>query len=155
MPAEERLRELGLTLPEDTKVPPGISIPFQWVRIHADRGFISGHGALSVDGSPAGPFGKVPSEVSLEDAQESTRLATLAMFASLKRELGSLDRVTAWLAAQGFVNADPGYAQTTAVINPFSELVVGVFGPDVGAHARTAIGVEALPLNFPVVIVPR
>lgn len=152
MPAEERLQALGLILPEDTKLPAGVAIPFGWVRTHGDRAFISGHGALSADGSPASPFGKVPSEVSLEAAQESARLATLAIFASIRRALGSLDRVTAWLAVQGFVNADAGYAQTTAVINPFSDLLLDVYGPDVGAHARTAIGVEALPLNLPVVI---
>lgn len=152
MGAEDRVRELGLTLPGPMKTPPGVSIPFQWIRVHRDRAFISGHGPLSADGSPAGPFGKVPSEVSLEEAQQSARLATLAIFAGLKRELGSLDRVTAWLTAQGFVNADGGYAQTTAVMNPFSELVVKVYGSDVGGHARTAIGVQALPLNLPVVI---
>jgi hypothetical protein len=56
--------------------------------------------------------------VSLEQAQESARLATLAMLASLRRSLGSLDRVRSWLMVSGFVNADPGYAQTTLVINP-------------------------------------
>ena len=152
MPADDRLRELGLTLPDAMRLPPGLSVPFQWVRVRGDRAYISGHGALSADGSPAGPFGKVPSEVPLEAAQESARLATLAIFASLKRELGSLDRVTAWLSVQGFVNADADYAQTTAVVNPFSELVVSVYGPELGAHARTAIGVAALPLNLPVVI---
>jgi enamine deaminase RidA (YjgF/YER057c/UK114 family) len=152
MPADDRLRELGLTLPDAMRLPPGLSVPFQWVRVRGDRAYISGHGALSADGSPAGPFGKVPSEVPLEAAQESARLATLAIFASLKRELGFLDRVTAWLSVQGFVNADAAYAQTTAVVNPFSELVVSVYGPEVGAHARTAIGVAALPLNLPVVI---
>jgi hypothetical protein len=134
------------------KLPPGVSIPFHWVRIHGHRAFISGHGALSADGSPAGPFGKVPSEVPLDAAEESARLAALAMFASLRQSLGSLDRVTAWLTVQGFVNADAGYPQTTAVLNPFSELVVRVYGPDIGAHARTAIGAQALPLNLPVVI---
>lgn len=152
MPADDRLRELGLTLPDAMKLPPGVSIPFQWVRTRGDRAYISGHGALSADGSPAGPFGKVPSEVPLEAAQDSARLATLAIFASVKRELGSLDRVTAWLTVQGYVNADAKFAQTTAVVNPFSELVARVYGPDIGAHARTAIGVEALPLNLPVVI---
>lgn len=152
MPADDRLRELGLTLPDAMKLPSGVSIPFQWVRTRGDRAYISGHGALSANGSPAGPFGKVPSEVPLEAAQDSARLATLAIFASLKRELGSLDRVTAWLTVQGYVNADARYAETTAVVNPFSELVVRVYGPDIGAHARTAIGVEALPLNLPVVI---
>jgi enamine deaminase RidA (YjgF/YER057c/UK114 family) len=134
------------------KLPPRVSIPFQWVRIHRDQAYVSGHGALAVDGSPAGPYGKVPSEVPLEAAQESARLATLAILSDLRRELGSLDRVNAWLSVQGFVNADAGYEQTTAVLNPSSDMILSVFGPEVGAHARTAIGVSALPLDLPVVI---
>jgi enamine deaminase RidA (YjgF/YER057c/UK114 family) len=63
----------------------------------------------------------------------------------------SLDAVRAWLTVDGYVNASAGYAQTTAVLNPFSELILDVFGAE-GAHARTAIGVQALPLNLPVVI---
>src|SRR5579862_3346487 len=54
MPADDRLRELGLTLPDAMRLPPGLSVPFQWVRVRGDRAYISGHGALSADGSPAG-----------------------------------------------------------------------------------------------------
>lgn len=85
---EQRLNELGLRLPPEPKVPPGISIPFKWVRIRGSRAFISGHGALSPDGVPQGPFGAVPSEVTLEQAQESARSALLSMLGSLKREVG-------------------------------------------------------------------
>jgi enamine deaminase RidA (YjgF/YER057c/UK114 family) len=94
----------------------------------------------------------VPSEVSVEDAQASARAAALAMLASLKHAIGDLDRVAAWLTVSGNVNADPGYAQTTLVVNPASELLIDLFGSDVGAHARTAIGVAALPLNLPVIL---
>ena len=52
----------------------------------------------------------------------------------------------------GFVNADPGYPQTTVVLNPFSDLVLDLFGDEVGSHARTAIGVAAVPLNLPVIV---
>jgi enamine deaminase RidA (YjgF/YER057c/UK114 family) len=61
-------------------------------------------------------------------------------------------RVTAWLMVNGFVNAEPGYPQTTAVMNPLSDLIVDLYGPEVGSHARTAIGVAAVPLNLPVVV---
>ena len=77
---DERLKELGLELPGEAKLPPGLTIPFQWVRARGTRAFVSGHGALAADGSPLGPFGKVPSEVSLEDAQASARSAVLAMW---------------------------------------------------------------------------
>jgi enamine deaminase RidA (YjgF/YER057c/UK114 family) len=149
---EERLKELGLDLPAEAKVPPGMTIPFQWVRVRGSRAFVSGHGALAADGSPLGPFGKVPSQVSLEDAQASARAATLAMLASLKRAVGELDKVTAWLMVYGNVNADPGYPQTTLVANPASELLVDLYGADAGAHARTAIGMAALPLDLPVIL---
>lgn len=149
---ERRLGDLGLMLPAETKLPPGVEIPFRWVRTSGDRAFVSGHGALTPDGSPAGPFGKVPNEVSLEEAQESARLTALAILANLRRELGDLDRVTNWLVVNGLVNAEPGYPQTTAVMNPFSQLILALYGPEAGAHARTAIGVAALPMNLPVII---
>jgi enamine deaminase RidA (YjgF/YER057c/UK114 family) len=149
---ESRLQTLGLTLPAPAALPSGLEIPFAWVRAHRDQAFVSGHGPLNSDGSPAGPFGKVPTEVTLEDAQQSALLATLAMLASLKIALGDLDRVTAWLTIDGHINAEPGYPHTTAVINPASELIVELYGPDAGRHARTAIGAPALPLNLPVVL---
>jgi enamine deaminase RidA (YjgF/YER057c/UK114 family) len=152
MDVERRLVELGLTLPAPVALPPEVEIPFAWVRVCGDRAFVSGHGALAANGSPAGPFGKVPSEVTLEEAQSSARLATLAILASLKATLGDLDRVTAWLMVNGYVNAEPGYPQTTAVMNPFSELIIDLYGTDTGSHARTAIGVATVPPNLPVVI---
>jgi enamine deaminase RidA (YjgF/YER057c/UK114 family) len=149
---ENRLDELGLTLPSSPKLPPGVTVSFEWVRVRGKRAFVSGHGPLAPDGTPTGPFGKVPSEVPLETAQESARLTALAVIAGLKSAIGNLDRIAGWTTVSGFVNADPGYAQTTLVLNPFSDLILDVFGPDIGAHARTAIGVAALPLNLPLVV---
>jgi enamine deaminase RidA (YjgF/YER057c/UK114 family) len=149
---ENRLDELGLTLPPGPKLPPGVTISFEWIRIRGQRAFVSGHGPLAPDGTPTGPFGKVPSEVPLEAAQESARLTALAVIAGLKRAIRDLDRIAGWATVNGFVNTDPGYAQTTLVLNPFSDLILDVFGPDIGAHARTAIGVAALPLNLPLVV---
>lgn len=149
---EHRLDDLGLTLPSSPKLPPGMTIPFEWVRIRGNRAFLSGHGPLAPDGTPTGPFGKVPSEVPLEAAQQSARLTALAVIAGLKSAIGDLDRIAGWATVNGFVNADAGYGQTTLVLNPFSDLILDVFGPDIGAHARTAIGVAALPLNLPLVV---
>ena len=146
--AEARLSELELVLPPEPKSPPGVPIPFEWVRVVGLRCLVSGHGALNTAGAPTGPFGRVPSEVSLEDAQASAHAATLASLAALRRTIGSLDRVAAWLMINGYVNADEGYSQTTAVLNPVSNLILDVFGPDIGSHARTAIGVRALPLTY-------
>ena len=149
---EQRLAERGLVLPPEPKVPPEVTVPFRWARVRGQRVFLSGHGALSADGTPAGPFGPVPSQVSLDQAQTSARSALLALLASLKRAIGDLDNVAAWLTVNGFVNADPGYAQTTLVMNPVSELLLELYGPDSGGHARIAPGVAALPFNLPVIM---
>ncbi len=139
-------------LPAAAIFPTGVEIPFAWARVRGNRAFIAGHGALRLDGSPSGPFGKVPSDVSLEDAQHSAELAVLAVLSSVKAALGDLDRVAAWLVVNGHINAEPGYAGTTSVINPASKLLLDLYGADAGTHARTAIGAAALPLNLPVVI---
>lgn len=103
---DTRLNELGLTLPASPKLPPGVTISFEWVRVRGHRAFVSGHGPLEPDGTPAGPFGKVPSEVPLEAAQESARLTALAVLAGLKQVIGDLDRIVGWRMVNGFVNAD-------------------------------------------------
>lgn len=151
MKVERRLVELGLALRPDPVLPPEVSIPFQWVRLLGDRCVISGHGALGLDGLPEGPTGRVPDQVSPEAAQRSAVAAMLAILGAVQRTIGDLDRIVGWATVNGFVQAEPGYAYTTAVLNPVSELLHQVFG-DAGRHARTAIGVVALPLNLPVVI---
>jgi YjgF/chorismate_mutase-like, putative endoribonuclease len=147
MKIEQRLTELGLQLPPATAVPPGFKFSFAWVRLAGGRAFVSGHAALASDGKPIGPFGKVPSEVSMEAAQQSARATALAVLGSLQRALGDLDRVAAWLMVYGMVNADPGYPQTTNVINGFSDLILELYGPEAGEHARMAVGMATLPLN--------
>jgi enamine deaminase RidA (YjgF/YER057c/UK114 family) len=73
------------------------------------------------------------------------------MFASLKQELGDLDRVQGWIKALGLVNCAPGFNATPAVINGFSDLIVELWG-DAGRHARSAIGAAELPFDMPVEI---
>jgi hypothetical protein len=87
----------------------GVALPFPWVRVRGNRGYISGHAAQNPDGSLAGPLGKVGLAVSLEQAQLSARLTALAILGTLKRELGDLDRVSAWLRVFGMVNSAPGF----------------------------------------------
>lgn len=147
---EARLAALGLTLPEPLTLPPGVELTFPWVRVHNKRAYVSGHGPQNDDGSLAGPFGKVGGEVSLEDGQQAARLAALAMIASLKRELGELDRVSAWLRIFGMVSSAPDFKQQPLVINGCTDLIVEVFGPDRGSHARSAVGMAALPFGLPV-----
>lgn len=76
----------------------------------------------------------------------------MGAIASLKRAIGSLDRVAAWLRVDGFVLTAPGFDRTTDVINAASRLIISAFGDEIGRHARTAMGVAATPLSCPVVI---
>ncbi|HEX9077608.1 MAG TPA: RidA family protein [Anaerolineae bacterium] len=149
---EARLQAKGLVLPEATKPPPGVKLPFAWVRVRGNRAMVSGHAAVNPDGSLAGPFGKVGAEVTPEQAYDSARLAALAVLGTLKRELGDLDRVTAWLRVFGMVNAAPGFTQLPQVINGFSDLIIELYGPEAGTHARSAVGMAELPFGFPVEI---
>jgi enamine deaminase RidA (YjgF/YER057c/UK114 family) len=152
MQIEAKLQALGLVLPAAPKAPAGIKISFAWTRRHGNRIYVSGHSAQAPDGSFTGPFGKVPTEVTLEAAQAAARSTALSILASLKRELEDLDRVAAWLMVYGMVNAEPGYAQTTNAINGFSDLIVELYGPQIGQHARIAVGMATLPLNNAVTI---
>jgi enamine deaminase RidA (YjgF/YER057c/UK114 family) len=151
MRIEARLAELGLVLPEPLQAPRDVRLPFRNVRVHGQRAFIAGHGPLNADGTLAGPFGKVPTEVSPEQAYQSARLVGLAILGSLKRELGDLDRVTAWLRVFGMVNSTPDFAAQPGVINGFSDLLLDLYGV-AGEHARSAVGLAALPFNIPVEI---
>jgi len=152
MEVEAKLDELGLVLPEPTKTPPGLLLPFSWVRVRGNRAYVSGHVAINPDGSVAELFGKVGDEVSEEEAYEAARLAALAILASLKRELGDLDRVVAWLRVFGMVNSFPGFTGQPNVINGCSDLILRLYGPEAGDHARSAVGMAELPLGVPVEI---
>lgn len=149
---EDRLRTLGLVLPEPLQVPPGVTLPFSMVRVVGSRALISGHGPTNADGSLAHPLGKVGAEVSVEQAYAAARLTGLAILGSLKRELGSLERIAGWSRVFGMVNSAPGFNRQPAVINGFSELILSVFGAKVGAHARSAVGMAELPFSIPVEI---
>jgi enamine deaminase RidA (YjgF/YER057c/UK114 family) len=151
---EEKLKALNLSLPEPIKSSPDMKMPPSWIRVRGNRAFISGHGPQNPDGSIAGPLGKVGNnnDVTLEQAYQAARFTTLSILGTLKRELGDLDRVTAWLMVSGFVNVAPGFTQTTAVINGCSELILELYGPEVGQHARTAMGVATTPFGLPVII---
>ncbi|MEO8971444.1 MAG: RidA family protein [Ktedonobacteraceae bacterium] len=152
MQIEAKLEARGLVLPAPVKTPAGVRLPFAPVRIHGNRAYISGHGPQNPDGSLAQPLGKVGAEVSLEEGYNAARLTALSILASLKRQLGDLDRVTAWLRVFGMVNSAPGFTQQPAVINGFSDLILELYGAEVGQHARSAVGMTELPFRLPVEI---
>ncbi len=149
---EARLKELGLVLPPQVIVPAGIVLPFQLVRVVGTRAYISGHSAQNPDGSVAAPFGKVGRELSIEQGYEAARLTALSILGSLQRRLGDLDRIAAWTRVFGMVNSGQGFNRHPSVINGFSDLILDLFGPDVGAHARSAVGMAELPFDIPVEI---
>lgn len=149
---EERLSAMGLALPPPAQPPAGVALPFQFVRVIGGRALISGHGPQNPDGSFAEPLGKLGREVTLEQGYVAAHLTALSILGSLKRTLGDLNRIAAWGRVFGMVNAAPGFNQLPSVINGFSDLILELFGPDIGAHSRSAVGLAELPFNLPVEI---
>jgi len=149
---EQRLVALGLALPPPVKPPPGVVLPFQFVRLVGSRAYISGHSAQNPDGSIAGPLGKLGRELTVEQGYAAARLTALSILASLRRTLGDLDRIASWGRVFGMVNSAPGFNKQPSVINGFSDLILELYGPEVGAHARSAVGMAELPFDIPVEI---
>ncbi len=147
-----RLAELGLVLPPAPPPPQTVTFPFRSVRIVGRRTVIAGHGPQAPDGEDASPRGKVGSDLTLEQGYHAARLTALSMLGSLERELGDLDRIACWVKLFGMVNSAPGFTRQPAVINGASELILSVFGDEVGAHARSAVGMAELPFGIPVEI---
>lgn len=134
--------------------PAGMAVKFDLVRVSGEIAYVSGHGPM--DGPRVLMSGKVDDRrtgdrLSPEEGYEAARLTALSVFASLRAELGDLDRVAGWLKVLGFVNAAPGFNGTPAVINGFSDLVMELWG-ETGHHARSAVGVAELPFDVPVEI---
>ena len=123
------------------------------VRAHAgQRALISGHGPQNPDGSLAAPLGKLGRELTVEQGYPAARLTALSILGSLKRALGDLDRITAWTRLFGMVNSAADFDQQPAVINGCSDLILELYGAEVGAHSRSAVGMAELPFNLPVEI---
>ena len=146
---DDRLAALGIVLPAPTLVPPGAVLPFAFVHVQGARVLVSGHGPVDQAGRICGPFGKVGAEVTADQACAAARATGLAILADLKLALGSLDRIASWGRLFGMVNCAPGFTAMPAVINGCSDLLLAVFGPQAGAHARSAVGVAELPWNIP------
>jgi hypothetical protein len=149
---EDRIRALGLVLPPPPKPPAGVVLPFSFVRIVGTRALISGHGPQNLDGSFAQPLGKLGRELTVDQGYVAARLTALSILGSLKRAIGELNRIAAWTRVFGMVNSAAGFNQLPSVINGFSDLILEVFGPAIGAHSRSAVGMAELPFNLPVEI---
>lgn len=145
MKIEAKLEAMGLILPAPL-VPPG---NFELVTVHRGLAYVAGHGPF--DGSKLLAEGLVGRDLTIEQAHDAAHLTALSILASLKRELGDLDRVTQWLRAVGYVHCAPGFGQNAAVVNGFSDLIVELWG-DAGRHARSAPGQGPSPLNVPIIV---
>jgi enamine deaminase RidA (YjgF/YER057c/UK114 family) len=149
---EERLRTMGLSPLPEIQPPAGVVLPFQFIRILNRRVLISGHGPQNADGSIAQPLGKLGWELTLEQGYAAARLTALSILGSLKRALGDLDRVGAWIRLFGMVKSAPGFNRQPVVINGFFDLILELYGPKAGAHSRSAVGLAELPFDIPVEI---
>ena len=144
MPAEDKLRELGLALPS-MPTPVANYVPFKRA---GDVVYLSGQGPRKADGSYH--TGKVGRDVTWEDAYEHAKITALGLLAAAKAAAGSLDKVEI-LKVFGMVNGAPEFADQPKVINGCSDLFVKVLG-ERGRHARSAIGMGSLPNNMTVEI---
>lgn len=144
MTIEEKIKALGHTLPA-APAPAGSYV--NCVR-SGNLLFLAG-GIPPLDTDTY--LGKVPSDTSVETAQEAAQLITLNRLAVVKEAIGDLDNVVRIVNVGGFVNSEPDFYQHPAVINGCSDLLVEIFG-DKGIHSRTAMGAAALPLNVSVEI---
>jgi enamine deaminase RidA (YjgF/YER057c/UK114 family) len=142
---ERRLGELGLVLPAPMD-PPG---NFRVVNVHDGLAYIAGH--PPIDGSTVLARGAVGRDLTLEEGYDAARLVALSILASLKKELGELDRVTKWVRAVGYIQTAPGFHDNAKVLNGFSDLIVELWG-DEGRHARSAPGQGPSPLDVPVIV---
>ncbi|MFW6157252.1 MAG: RidA family protein [Balneolaceae bacterium] len=143
---EERLAELNIELGEST--PPTAN----YVRAvqTGNLVYLAGHGPDRPDGSQV--TGKMGTDdLSIEEGQEAARLTGISLLASLKEEIGDLNRVKRVVKVLGMVNAAPDFTDHSQVMNGFSDLMVEVFG-EKGRHARAAVGMSSLPGNIPVEI---
>lgn len=143
--AESKISDLGLKLPE-VAVPKGNFANFVVVNNFA---YISGHLPQPAEGSLI--IGKIGKDLSVEQGYEAAKYVGLNLCATIKHNLGNLDKVKRIVKLTGFVNCIDGFSQQPAVINGCSDLMVKVFG-EKGIHSRSAIGTNSLPLGVAVEI---
>ena len=146
MTAEEKFQELGFTLPPAPS-PLGVYKPFMIV---GNIAYVSGHGTVKEDGSLI--IGRVGEDMDVEEGKLAARQVGLAILATLKKNLGSLDKIDRVIKVLGMVNATTDFESHPYVINGCSELFAQVWGKEKGVGVRSAVGMATLPDNIPVEI---
>jgi len=145
MHCSEQLKALGLTLPQ-VPAPVGSYVP-----VRKTGNLLYTSGTLPMQDGKLAYTGKVGQEISVEQAQSAARICALNLLALAQAQAGSLEAVAAVVSLTGYVNGVDGFAQSPAVLNGASDLLVQVFG-DAGRHTRSAVSVNGLPMNAPVEI---
>jgi enamine deaminase RidA (YjgF/YER057c/UK114 family) len=140
--AEARLKEKNITLPSE---PEPVANYVNAVRV-GNLLFMAGN----TPGAQWMPKGKVGKDLTVEQGYQAARQAGVILLAKVKTALGSLDRVKRIVKVLGMVNSADGLAEQPKVVNGFSDLMIEVFGEPIGKHARSAVGMAALPGNAPV-----
>jgi len=144
--AEEQFIKTGLQLPP-APAPKGVYKP---CLISGNYIYLSGHLPVMTDGTTI--KGRVGSELNEDQGKQAAQQAALTMLASIKRTLGSLNRVKRVVKVFGMVNCTPDFVRQPYVINGCSELFAAIWGEDAGVGTRSATGVASLPDNVPVEI---
>jgi len=147
-----RLDQLGLALPPPLCIPEGVTLPFVPVHVVGKRVLISGHGPQNPDGTLADLNGRIGHDVDEAQGYDAAKLTALSMLASLERTLGSLDAIKCWVRIFGMVRCTTGFQHHPGVINGCSDLLLALWGPLQGQHARSAVGMAELPFGIPVEI---
>ena len=145
MGAEARLKELGITLPAQSRP---VANYVAAVRV-GNLLFVSGHGPVN-DGKIK-MAGKLGRDVTVDEGYQVARTVAMNCLSSIRTELGSLDKVKRFVKLLGMVNCTEDFKEQPKVINGCSDLLVEVFG-EAGKHARSAVGMQALPFAIPVEI---
>lgn len=151
MHVEAKLAELGLELPEPMRLPVGVSVRWRQVKVIGTRAVIAGHGPRQPDGTPP-KGGKIGADLTPDAGYEAARSTALAVLGDLKREVGDLDRVAAWVRVFGLVNSAPGFIGQARVIDGFTELMVSLYGEEIAVCPRAVAGAAELPFGSPVII---
>jgi len=143
---EARLKAMGIELP--TPSPP--SANFVRAVRSGNLVFLAGHGPSK----PGGGYvkGRLGENLTIEQGYEASRFAAIALLASLKAEIGDLDKVTRIVKVTGMVNSTPAFTDQSSVVNGCSDFLVELFGEAIGKHARAAVGMASLPIGFAVEI---
>ena len=142
---EEKLKAMGIELPAPSKP---VANYVKYVRT-GNLIFLSGHGPTKADGTNIA--GKVGKDLSLEQGYEAAKVTGISLLSTLKDAVGDLSKVKRIVKVLGMVNCTDTFTEQPKVINGFSDLMVAVFG-DKGKHARSAVGMNALPNNIAVEI---